>query len=135
MHDPLWNEIAAFLCRNVVIPRGHQLGPGSRLLQDLRLSSAEARDLMERYFAFFRVRSEGFDPGRALPRPRRRWPWARRYAPADTDISASMLLNAARQGLWPAQQAGQAEAASSAQAPGPGPLPARQPRPRDPQGA
>ncbi|MDE2153059.1 MAG: DUF1493 family protein [Betaproteobacteria bacterium] len=131
MHDPLWNEIAAFLCRHVVIPRGHQLGPGSRLLQDLRLSSTEARELMDRYFAFFRVRAEGFDPARALPRPRRRWPWAKRPAAADADISASMLLSAARQGRWPAPQVLQAEAARSVPAPAPG----RQARPQGPHGA
>lgn len=101
--DPLWEEIAAFLCRHVVIPRGHQLSPSSRLLQDLKLSHAEAGDLMRRFFSFFRVRSEGFHPARVLPRPRRRWPWARRLADgADTDISASVLLSAAREGRWPA---------------------------------
>ena len=137
MHDPLWNEIAAFLCRHAVIPRGHQLGPGSRLLQDLRLSNAEARELMERYFAFFRVRNEGFDPARALPRPRRRWPWARRTAAPDADISAAMLLGAARKGRWPVPQpskAPQTPQARHAEAPPAARAPARPARPAGPRG-
>jgi hypothetical protein len=109
MTDPLWNEIAAFLCRHVLIPHGHQLGPGSRLLQDLRLSRAEARDLMERFFAVFRVRSEGFDAARALSASKRRWPWARRRHAEAADISAAMLLSAARDGRWPLPCAGERE--------------------------
>ncbi len=101
MHDPLWNEIAAFLCRHAVIPRGHQLGPATRLLQDLRLSGAEARDLLERFFAFFRIRGDASEPACALLAPRRRWPWARRRGASGADISAAMLLRAAREGRWP----------------------------------
>lgn len=101
MTDPLWNEIAAFLCRHVLIPHGHQLGPGSRLQDDLRLSRTEARDLMERFFTFFRVRSEGFDAARALSASKRRWPWTRRRHAEAADISAAMLLSAARAGHWP----------------------------------
>ncbi len=102
MHDPLWNEIAAFLCRHAVIPRGHQLGPGTRLLQDLRLSGAEARELLVRFFAFFRIRGDASEPACALLASRRRWPWARRRGAPGADISASMLLRAAREGRWPA---------------------------------
>ncbi len=101
MHDPLWNEIAAFLCRHAVIPRGHQLGPGTRLLQDLRLSGTEARELLERFFAFFRIRGDASRPACVLLASRRRWPWARRRGTPGTDISASMLLQAAREGRWP----------------------------------
>ncbi len=113
MTDPLWNEIAAFLCRHVLIPHGHQLGPGSRLQHDLRLSRAEARDLMERFFAVFRVRSEGFDAARALSATKRRWPWARRRHPEAADISAAMLLSAARAGRWPQACAGAHEPRSA----------------------
>lgn len=98
--DPLWSEIEAFLCRKVPIPRDHRLGRNSRLGRDLKLRPLEQRELMDDYFAFFRVQRGDYDP-RRIPR-RSRWPWARCRAAAAParDIDAEMLLRAARRGLW-----------------------------------
>lgn len=94
--DPLWDEIEAFLCRNVRIPERHELCPRSRLRRDLQLRAGEQADLLERYFDYFRVGRGDYD--RARERPLRAWPWRRsRRMP---DITAGMLLAAVRRGYW-----------------------------------
>ncbi len=110
--DPLWNEIEAFLCRSTLVPAPHRLGPHTRLRRDLRLSPRELEDLMERYFGYFRVRRGDYD--REHLARARAWPWRRaRRAP---EITAEMLLRAARRGCWSSSEPSCAQASSAGRA-------------------
>ena len=110
--DPLWNEIEAFLCRNTLVPAPHRLGPHTSLRRDLRLSPRELENLMERYFGYFRVRRGDYH--REQLARARAWPWRRaRRAP---EITAQMLLCAARRGCWSSSEASCAQAASASPA-------------------
>lgn len=100
--DPLWAEVEAFLCRSVRIPARHGLGPHSRLRRDLQLSASEQEDLMERFFAYFRVERGDYDRTRACTPRLRAWPWRRTRRAHD--ISAGMLLGAVRRGYWGSEQ-------------------------------
>ncbi len=96
--DPLRDEVEAFLCRSVAIPGHHALNGQSRLKRDLHLGGAAQRDVMERFFAFFRVARGDYDARRDRKGRSRPWPW-RRVAAAP-DITVDMLVHAVRVGRW-----------------------------------
>ncbi len=102
MHDPLWDEIEAFICRTVRLPRRHRLGPQSLLGRDFGLSARDQADLIEQFLSFFRVQRGDLDLPRAAPGRWIRWVWPR--AAAHGDISLDMLLQAARRGRWIEQE-------------------------------
>ncbi len=110
--DPLWSEIEAFLCRNTLVPAPHRLGPQTRLCRDLRLRPRELEDLMERYFGYFRVRRGDYD--REYLARARAWPWRR--ARRSPEITADMLLRAARRGCWSDSEPSSAQALSASPA-------------------